>query len=180
LERRSGTRAGGAPGSIFRAGPVTLAPKVAWQDLASDLEAVVIPGLARDGLGGHAPIVPLNTIYFLPIQDQAAAWIMAGILNSLPVRTFARAIAERAKDARFRFFAWTIACLPLPAQWCADPSSDRIRSISEAAHADGAIQDAARAELDKAVARLYRLTTSELDALAAFDAWLRGPATADA
>jgi hypothetical protein len=134
---------------------------VAWHDLASNLNAVVLP----------ANVVAINTVYFipLPIDD---AHVLCAVLNSLPVRTFARAIAERAKDAHFRFFAWTMAMLPLPAAWRG--SSERLRQISLAAHDAGCIDSAAQQELDTIVARMYGLGSAELRALAGFDRWLRG------
>lgn len=134
---------------------------VAWHDLASSLNAVVLP----------APVVALNTVYFIE-ADEEVAHLLCAYFNSLPVRTFARAIAERAKDAHFRFFAWTIAMLSLPACWRSFEAR-RLIEISECCHADGSTPDVLD-ELDQLVGRAYQLTRADMRALAGFDAWLRG------
>lgn len=173
LRARSGTRAGGAQGALFRVTAAALGAKVAWHDLAETLNAVALPRAVRSPLGESRPIVPLNTLYYIAVQDDAEALLLAAYFNALPVRTFARAIAERAKDARFRFFAWTIAALPLPAGWrTADAAS--LVALAAAAHEAGAIDADAAAELDDRVARAYGLGAAQRAALARFDRWLRG------
>jgi hypothetical protein len=119
-----------------------------------------------------AGVVPINTVYFIGLPEPDAH-VLCAYLNSLPVRTFARAIAERAKDAHFRFFAWTMALLPLPAGW-RTANAEPLREISRAAHTAGEIGPEAREKLDAIVARSYGLGATERKALAAFDAWLRG------
>ena len=132
--------------------------KVVWHDLARTLNAAVV-----------APeIVPLNTVYFIALPDNDAH-VLCAFLNSMPVRVFARAIAERAKDAHFRFFAWTMAMLPLPATW---RSIHSLYDISVAAHSAGGPTADAQVEINDRVARAYALTRAELRALADFDEWL--------
>jgi hypothetical protein len=87
---------------------------------------------------------------------------------------FARAIAERAKDARFRFFAWTIGALPLPADWRTRVEAARLIELSRQAHACGALDESAARELNEGVARIYELTKADVEALSEFDAWLSG------
>jgi hypothetical protein len=174
LDHRAGTRGGTVPGSLFRVTPDTLRPKVAWQDLDATLEAVALPAQAPGVGGGLRPLVPLNTVYFIPVPAQPEALVLAAYLNSLPLRTFARAIAERAKDARFRFFAWVVALLPLPRDWRTGASARTLLRISKAAHAAGRIADADQAELDRIVAARYGLADDDLDELRRFDRWLRG------
>ena len=143
-------------------------PKVApaatmlmWHDLASTLKAVVVP----------AGAVALNTVYFIPLDDDLAH-LLCGYFNSLPIRTFARAIAERAKDAHFRFFAWTMSLLPLPPHRRVF-EAEHIRDISRAAHASNGLDQSAQTELDQLIARSFGLARLELRALASFDEWLR-------
>jgi hypothetical protein len=135
---------------------------VAWHDLARRPEAVVLP----------ADAVALNTVYYIRTDDDDAHLICA-YLNSLPVRTMARAIAERAKDAHFRFFAWTISMLPLPWRW-RSIEAYRLRAISRQAHDQGAIPQNQQRELDAIVARAYGLGRTDVRALQSFDAWLSG------
>ncbi|MGH7477464.1 MAG: Eco57I restriction-modification methylase domain-containing protein, partial [Longimicrobiales bacterium] len=150
----------------------TLAPKVAWHDLADSLHAVALPARVSTRWVGQAPLVPLNTVYFVPVSSDDDALLLAAVLNSLPIRTFARAAAERAKDARFRFFAWTIAALPFATRL--DAARTELIAIARAAHVGQAIDAAAAERLDAIVTDAYGLGSADVDVLRGFDAWLRG------
>jgi hypothetical protein len=173
LQARPGWRAGRPLGSIFRLGPDTLRSKVAWHDLSDRLRAVALPArVPFDGF--QRELVPLNTVYFLPVASEDDALVLTAILNSMAINVFARAIAERAKDARFRFFGWTIGSLPLPPDWRCHPASPALKALSRSGHQQGGLTPAESAGLDEAVAGLYRLDDSATAALRRFDAWLRG------
>lgn len=174
LRARAGVREGQPPGAVFRVSADALAHKVTWQDLADTLGAVAVPATVRSPIGETRPVVPLNTVYFIPVGEEIDALLLAAYLNALPLSVFARAIAERAKDARFRFFAWTVAALPLPAAWRCCEQAPRLVELSRRAHADGGITEAASAELDALVARAYGLDADDVAALGEFDRWLRG------
>ena len=174
LKRRSGTPLHASPGTLLRISEATLAPKVAWHDLALTLNAVALPARIRGTTGHDVPLIPLNTVYFVPTASDGQAHLLAAYLNSLPVRVFARAVAERAKDARFRFLAWTVALVPLPDDLATGPAAERLRRISTRAHADGAISERDEDELNRIVAERYGLDAEAMDALASFDRWLRG------
>jgi hypothetical protein len=161
-------------GTLHRLSPRMLGHKVVWSDLAADLRAAAVPPSVRCVTGIEAPIVPLNTVYFVATDALDEALLLAAYLNSLPVRVFARTIAERAKDAHFRFFAWTVGVLPLPRDWRTGGHTQRLLAIARAAHADGRIADAARSELDALVARSYGLDEDDVAHLQHFDAWLAG------
>ena len=176
LRARSGWTPATPIGSVFRASSATTCPKVAWQDLADDLKAVAIPARVRGPAGREVPVIPLNTVYFIPTSSYDEALRLAALLNSLPVRTFARAIAERAKDARFRFQAWTIALIPLPAGWDEGELGNELLELSRAAHEGGGLEQDDERRLDDVVASLYGLSTDDLHALRAFDLWLKGKA----
>jgi hypothetical protein len=173
LQSRTGLRPGAHEGQLFRVTPELLGPKVAWHDLAETLHAVALPATFASPLG-RLPVVPLNTVYFIAAADDTQALRLAALLNSLPVRVFARSIAERAKDARMRFFAWTIGVLPLPPDWERAPG---LLSISREAHAAGGLDDERARALNDCVAGLYALADSDMNALAEFDAWLSGRTT---
>ncbi|MGH7553689.1 MAG: Eco57I restriction-modification methylase domain-containing protein, partial [Longimicrobiales bacterium] len=174
LRARSGSRPGSPAGSLFRVSSATLSHKVVWHDLAETLNAVAIPAAIRSPLGVDHAVVPLNTVYFIATADAEQALLLAAYFNSLPVRTFARAVAERAKDARFRFFAWTVAALPLPLEWRSRHGVRRLQDLSRKAHADGAMDADTAAELDDIVRSAYGLGAEDARALAEYDAWLRG------
>lgn len=182
--RRAGRPKHAAPGTIQRVSAHTLGPKVAWHDLAETLKAVALPARVRDPLGGIRPLIPLNTVYFAAVRDRDDGLVLAALLNATPVRTFVRAIAERAKDARFRFFAWTVAVLPLPAglfpdrrAWSSAGGSAirrRLLELSTAAHEAGTLTPDEAGELDALVAAAYGLSADDMSAIGGFDAWLRG------
>jgi hypothetical protein len=174
LGRRSGAKPADPPGTLFRVSAAALGHKVVWHDLAETLKAVAVPDMQRTALGVTCPIVPLNTVYFIATSDQESALLLAAFLNSLPVRTFARAIAERAKDARFRFFAWTVGVLPLPPQWRTGPWHRPLIELARGAHEAGCLEPVRQQELDGRIAAIYGLDDAELDALRSFDGWLRG------
>jgi hypothetical protein len=163
-----------AIGALHRLSPHTRGHKVVWSDLAADLRAAAIEPVVRGVMGTNVPIVPLNTVYFVPTTSLRESLLLAAYLNSLPLRTFARVIAERAKDAHFRFFAWTLAVLPLPAGWRDNIFADRLHSIAAAAHLSGSLGADKAAALDALVARSYGLDETELAALRSLDAWMRG------
>jgi hypothetical protein len=163
-------------GALHRLSPHTLGHKVVWSDLATDLRAAAVPLSVRTAVGLDAPLVPLNTVYFIAAASDREALLLSAYLNSLPVRVFARTIAERAKDGHFRFFAWTVGILPVPRQWRAGPTADRLTDIARRARAGGGIDAAERAELDALVAAGYGIDRAGMTALAEFDAWLAGGA----
>ncbi|MBI4544989.1 MAG: hypothetical protein HY703_07340, partial [Gemmatimonadetes bacterium] len=174
LSGRSGWRPGLPPGAVFRLSPETLRPKVAWQDLAEVLEAVALPATARGLEAKRRPLIPLNTVYFIPTDAEDRALLLAALLNSLPARTFARAVAERAKDARFRFQAWTVALLPLPQEWVGHGTAPRLLALSKVAHGRGVLSARETEELDMLVGLLYGLSPENMRELDRFDRWLRG------
>jgi hypothetical protein len=175
LERRAGWSTALPRGAVFRVSPDVLKPKVAWQDLAETLNAVALPARVRCDDGVERGLIPLNTVYFIPVDHVDSAHTLAAYMNSLPVRTFARCIAERAKDARFRFFASTVAMIPLPADWQCGPHARRLCDISRTAHESGGLGPEACSELDAMVATAYGLhAEQDLATLSAFDLWLRG------
>jgi len=159
-------------GTIFRVAPHTFGHRIAWHDLALDLHAVVLPA-SIDVWRKSRALIPLNTVYYIKPRTEREAYILAAYLNSLPVRTFARAIAERAKDAHFRFFAWVIECLPLPLDW-ERFRADEIERISRDAHSQRMLAPSEQERLDRLICAAYRLDRKACDALAGYDRWLRG------
>jgi hypothetical protein len=169
-DRLAGTTA--PLGALQRVNEHTFGHKVVWSDLAADLRAAAVQPCARSAAGCTVPLVPLNTVYFVATASHDESLLLAAYLNSLPVRTFARAVAERAKDAHFRFFAWTIAVLPLPRDWRSNGSAAELRGLSAAAHTRGRMTPAEQDRVDALVAQMYGLDSGALHAIAAFDRWL--------
>ncbi len=172
LERHA-ARLGGRRRAPARPPAPSPGHRVAWHDLAGSLRAVALPPDAPTPFGTR-PLVPLNTVYFAATRGEAEALRLAAFLNAMPVRVFAATIAERAKDAHFRFFAWTVSMLPVPAALSSTDDGRRIETLSRCAHADHAIGPDAAEELDGIVARAFGLSRAELRALSRFDDWLHG------
>ena len=177
LRARTGWRSGLPDGVLFRLDRSMLTPRVAWRDIAQDLEVVRIPARVRS-LGEERPLIALNTVYFMSVHDDEAALALTALLTSLPCRVFARSIAERAKDARFRFLGWTVETIPLPPGWQSRSATPALAELGARAHAaardDSPVPDALRAEIDAVVLELFSLSRAHADALARFDHWLAG------
>jgi len=161
-----------ALGGLFRVSPAVVGPKVMWRDLGMRPAAVYAPDPVRCADGVERALVPLNTVYFIVASDHAAGYFLAALLDSLPVSIYLRAIAERAKDARFRFLGWTVAALPLPRQWKERPESREIEELSRHAHADAWLDDAGQTRLNQLAADLYGLSPAQTGALLEWDRWL--------
>jgi hypothetical protein len=175
LEARTGTAVNARPGSLMRISDATLGHKVVWRDIAQTLCAAAVPDSIRGDNGCRVPVIPLNTTYFVGTPDRDAALLLAAYMNALPLRVFARAAAERAKDAHFRFFAWTVGVLPLPRGW-RERWTDVIGRVAGEAHDAGGLTPAQQSRLDAIVARAFDLTDADMHTMLAFDRWLSGQA----
>ena len=88
--------------------------KVAWKDVSRGMIAAVLPDTVSIA-GRDVPLVPNQTLYFLNASSLDEAHLFAALLNSTIVDALLLGIAERAKDAHFRYFGRTVARLPWPA-----------------------------------------------------------------
>jgi hypothetical protein len=91
------------------------APRVVWADFGRRPRALVLP--AGD------PTVPLNTCYVVRCADLTDACTLAAILNSPVAAAWLDVVAEPARGGFRRYLGWTMARLPLPADW------DRARRV---------------------------------------------------
>ena len=134
--------------------------KVAWKDLSRGVAAAVLPDVIH--VGDHAfPLVPNQTLYSLDAATLDEAYVLAAVLNSTIAGALLVSVAERAKDAHYRYFGRTVAALPLPGT---GPEFDALVRLSRRAHRGTDVQE----EIDAAVARLYGLTPGELAVLRRF------------
>ena len=106
LEGRSDYRSGPI-WTLFRRREHVENPGVAWRDMGEQLEAALI----------DAPSIPLNTVYYLPAPDEAAARAVVELFHSEPMRAIAFAVGERARGGWRRHFAWVMKMLPVPRRW---------------------------------------------------------------
>ena len=161
-------------GMLRRLSPQLTQHKVVWADVATALRACALTATERTCWGRETSTIPLNTVYFIATETVERSLLLAAFLNSLPCRVFTRAIAERAKDAHFRFFAWTVGVLPLPRHWHGGAAAHALLDISRRAHTERGIGSAAQLELDALAAAAYGLDDDNIAALRHFDQWLGG------
>jgi len=170
LKNRSGYRQRLPIWTLFSVNPTKLENKVAWQELTNQMDAVFVPALYKGQL-----LVPLHTTYLMPVANKEVGLAIAAWLNSLPVRAYLSAYAERARGSYFRHFAWTVACLPVPRPilrlWEGKKRDlklvRRMIEISEKMHENHKRPDADKLEDELAhiVAELYGLTDDEFEAV---------------
>jgi N-6 DNA Methylase/Eco57I restriction-modification methylase len=134
--------------------------KVAWKDLSRGLAAAVLPDVVH--VGEHAfPLIPNQTLYALDAVTLDEAYAIAAVLNSTIAGALLVCVAERAKDAHYRYFGRTVAALPYPET---APEHDKLVRLSRRAHRGTDVQQ----EIDALTARLYGVTQPELATLRAF------------
>ena len=134
--------------------------KVAWKDLSRGVAAAVLPDSVTVGEQSF-PVVPNQTLYSLDAVTLDEAYALAAILNSTIAGALLVSVAERAKDAHFRYFGRTVAGMPLPDVQC---EYERLARLSRRAHRGAGVAG----EIDTAVARLYDVTPAELEILRRF------------
>ena len=134
--------------------------KVAWKDLGRGMSAAVLPDVVN--IEQHAfPLIPNQTLYAIDAVSLDEAYAISAILNSTIVDALLLCVAERAKDAHYRYFGRTVAAMPYPN---ARDDWDALVRVSRRAHRGSNV---AR-ELDALVARLYGVSEIELASLTGF------------
>jgi len=128
--------------------------KVAWKDLSRGVAAAVLPDVVNAN-GRAFPLVPNQTLYMLDAVSLDEAWVIAAMLNSTVAGALLVSVAERAKDAHYRYFGRTVAALPFAD---ARPEWDHlVRAARRSQH-----------DVDAIVARLYGIDEEELATLREF------------
>jgi hypothetical protein len=141
--------------------PEHLGWKVVWKDVATRVEAVVVPD-SVDIMSRRVPLVPNQTLYCLDAGSIEESYMHAAILNSSLVSALAAAIAEPAKDRHYRFFARTIAQLPWPDVRVSSDAGRQLIRLSRAAHSGVDTQS----EIDRIVCDLYGAPDELVESLA--------------
>jgi hypothetical protein len=134
--------------------------KVAWKDLSRGVAAAVLPDVVHIGEQPF-PLIPNQTLYAIDAVSLDEAYVLAAILNSTIAGALLICVAERAKDAHYRYFGRTVAAMPYPDP---RPEWERLVRLSRRAHRGAAVA----AEIDAVVARLYDVSAGELAILRSF------------
>ena len=123
--------------------PEHVGMKVAWKDLSRGVAAAVLPDAVDVG-EQTVPVVPNQTLYAIDAATLSEAHVIAAVLNSTIAGALLVAVAERAKDAHYRYFGRTIAAMPYP-----DTTAhcDTLERLSRRAHLGTNVND----ELDAVV-----------------------------
>ncbi len=155
---------------IFRVSKEKLEYKVGWQELSKMMEAVVLRPKMIDNVVGEKPLIPLQTVYFATTGDTNFDYGMSGLLNSTSVRAFISSFSlrEMGQPPRFRHISWTVGLVPLPMDFVKGKPSltlKKIIQLSRSMHRSKGEDKKLARELDKQVARLYRLSGEELNQL---------------
>ena len=109
LELRTDAR-GSRWWSLFRTDSADFSrPRVVWADIGRTLRAAVIP--AGDSS------VPLNTCYVVRCPTMCDAFALAALMNSDVISSWLSILAEPARGGYRRYMGWTIALMPIPADW---------------------------------------------------------------
>lgn len=125
LDARKTTRTG-LYFAISGASPTLNHKKVVWRDIAPQLEASYCD---------DSKTIPLNTVYYIPVQTDGEGYLLAAWLNSSYVRRYCHERAEHARNGYRRFFGWLIQSAPWPFDdVMAKPYVARISTLSRKAH----------------------------------------------
>jgi hypothetical protein len=175
--------------TIFRVSPDKLKRKVAWPELAKTIGALYLPAEYTNTVLGTVNLIPLQTAYLIPMDTEQKAYIMTGILNSLPVRSYFTSFAERARGAYFRHIAWTVSLLPLPEalnkmfeeRYTTGANEHQslledLAQISRKLHTgpDGRERRQLEANLNEIVATIYNLDENDMRALEGYYHFVHG------
>lgn len=110
LERRTDARGRSPWWAIFRTESAgSSGPRVAWSDFGRCPRAAVVD--AND------PTVLLNSCYVARCRNATDAYVLTAVLNSPIAAAWLNALAEPARGGYHRYLGWTVALLPLPADW---------------------------------------------------------------
>lgn len=110
LAARSDLRGRARWWSLFRVeGAAADRPRVVWRDLGRTPRAAVLE--AGD------PTVPLNSCYVVRCPAREDALALAALLNAPLAAAWLALVAEPARGGYHRYMGWTMALLPLPADW---------------------------------------------------------------
>lgn len=131
---------GGPEWSLFRTGPVFLAHRLAWSDIARRLTAVVVDETLPEA-------IPLNSCYVASFPDRDTALVAAAVLNSRWASALGLLLADEARGGYRRFNATVVGAIPLPrTERACDALADLARNAHHGHHVSTAQLDAAVAE----------------------------------
>lgn len=160
---------GGPFWSVMGVGDYTLARhKVVWKDIATDFAAAVVS--PQD-----PPCLPVHTVMQVACESADEAHYLCGMLNSAAARAFVTAYVATHISTH------TVQMIHVPLFQPKNRVHRAVAEASKAAHAAvAASEEPDEDAVDRAAAKLWGLTGSELDQMRAFLAQLQKRDLADA
>ncbi|MFN2636757.1 MAG: Eco57I restriction-modification methylase domain-containing protein [Gemmatimonadaceae bacterium] len=153
LTRRTDLRGGEQWWTVFRTESVRSdSPRVVWADFGLNPRAAVIER--------GEPMVPLNTCYVSRCRTLEDAHALSALLNSPLTSAWLNVIAEPARGGYRRYLGWTVALLPIPANW---EIARRVMAPQSERATAGDLPS--RSELLQATLSAYDLPLSDIEAL---------------
>lgn len=153
LESRADARRAARWWALFRTDAArSHQPRVVWSDIGKSPRALVL--CAGD------PTVPINSCYVARTPSLDDAYALAALLNSPVAAAWLAAIAEPARGGYHRYLGWTLARLPIPADW---PRAVAILAPLAREALAGEIPDVAT--LTDAAVRAYRVRSVDIEPL---------------
>jgi hypothetical protein len=126
--------------------------RVVWADIGKSPRALVLPP--------GDDTVPINSCYVARTRTLDDAHAFAALLNSPVAAAWLAAIAEPARGGYHRYLGWTLARLPIPAEW--ERAVEILAPLAREA-LDGDVPDAAT--LTDAAIRAYRVRSVDIEPL---------------
>ena len=141
--------------------------KVAWKRMGSEIEAAVLSP-TTDPYIGEKPLIPQETISFIPLENPEEAHYVCAILNSAEVNTLVKSFSQLGGKS----FATPsiLEQIKIPKFDAKNKVHVRLAELSEKAH-ELAKKDDKKAltkienEIDELVAELYGLSNKELQSI---------------
>jgi hypothetical protein len=155
LESRSSYRRfqrGQAWWSLWSTGAYTFAPyKVVWQEMSGGRFAAAYIGSWAHPVLGERVVVPDHKVYFVPVDTEAEAAYLAGLLNAPVVST-----AITAYAAALSLGVSVVEYLRIPAYDPGNPDHARVSALArEITAAGGGVPPEAAGRLDHAAEAVF-------------------------
>lgn len=149
--------------------------KVAYRDISTQLEACVIPETYECAWGKRDLLVD-HSAYFVATNSESESYFVAGLLNSLPCRSFVQGLGRPKGGVPFiGIVQWMTASLPVPRFEPKNADHQEVVRLSRLAHKSSEEAGVeAEANLNNVALRVYSLSTHDGDSLGKHFRMLRG------
>jgi len=177
--------------TIFRVSKEKLGLKVAWKKYGTEMQSTMLEQEHPLELTGGTLLIPLQTVYFIPVESRDEGLLLAGVFNSVPFKTLMMSFAVRARGAYFHYTAWTVGLglTPVSAKQVAEswksysgkPASPEVLKeivrLSKLLHGNlaPAQRNKYQVQLEERVGDAFHLTQAELRTLTKYYEYMRPP-----